>query len=306
VERRYEPLVRDAVAGAEDARRSLVASPSRHRVIIAWLLIAPLIDDRDPARIAATRDLVRALSIVAIADRYLRSRLWWRRALGLRALGLVQIRERTAAVVAALDDRHPDVRGAALDALCDMQDPRSLPAIVVRMNDASLHRGRRGAALASFGSQCEALVLELSTIDPEHRLNYARVLGICGTAQSRTALCGWTGDERADVRAAAFEALGRIGLDPRSAMLALSALESGDVPVRAMAAMALQGWTGAGNAAAHLARHLDDTWTVAVRAARSLLSMHETGLAELRRWARRTDLAGLLARQMLWEAGAHR
>jgi len=109
-----------------------------------------------------------------------------------------------------------------------------------------------------------------------------------------------------DVRAAAFEALGRIGLDPRSAMLAIGALESGDVPVRAMAATALQGWTGGGNAAARLARHLDDTWTVAVRAARSLLSMHETGLAELRRWARRTDLAGLLARQMLWEAGAHR
>ena len=40
-----------------------------------------------------------------------------------------------------------------------------------------------------------------------------------------------------------------------------------------MAAYALRGWQGPGDAAARLAAHLDDTWAVAVRAARSLQSM---------------------------------
>ena len=75
-----------------------MAAPARHRLAIARLLIEPLIDDRDPARIARTRAIVGALSFTAIADRYLRSWLWWRRAVALRALGVLQLRDHTAAV----------------------------------------------------------------------------------------------------------------------------------------------------------------------------------------------------------------
>ena len=70
-----------------------------------------------------------------------------------------------------------------------------------------------------------------------------------------------------------------------------------------MAAFALQGWTGSGDAANRLARHLDDAWPVAVRAARSLRSMGPGGVVALQASASRADLAGVLARQMLW-AGA--
>jgi len=84
--------------------------------------------------------------------------------------------------------------------------------------------------------------------------------------------------------------------------LAINALESVDAPVRAMAAGALRGWEGTGNAAWHLARHLDDTWAVAVKAARSLQSMRQAGRDVLESWARRSDLAGILSRQMLWRA----
>ena len=112
---RYRPLVQRAIEGDETARGELLASPARHRLALAWLLIEPLIEDRDPERIARTRAIAEALSVFHLADRYLRSWLWWRRALALRALGLVQARDHTAQLVAALDDSHPDVRAAALD-----------------------------------------------------------------------------------------------------------------------------------------------------------------------------------------------
>jgi len=246
--------------------------------------------------------LCASLSLLTIAERYLQSRWWWRRALALRALGLMQQGSHTGDMLAALDDSNPDVRGAALDALADLHDPATLPAIVARLQDTSLQRGRRAAVIAAFGSQCEPFVLELAERDPASRLNYARMLGICGTARARPALSTWTADARPDVRAAAFEALAHIGLDERSATLAIRGLESADVKVRSMAAYALHGWTGAGDPAAHLARHLDDAWTVAVRAAQSLLEMKEIGRAELANWARHGGLAGLLARQMLWQA----
>jgi HEAT repeat protein len=264
-------------------------------------LITPLIDDRDPGLISRTQKVVLALELRPTVDRLLRSWSWSRRAIALRGLGLLQAKNRTAEIVAALDDSHPDVRGAALDALSDLKDPASLPAIIVRLHDASLHRGRRAQVLAAFGSDCESFLLELAHFDPEHRLNYARALAICGTARSRPALCSWTSDERVAVRAAAFEALAHVGLDEKAARLALDALESKDAPVRAMAAHALQDLRGSSEAAARLGQHLDDTWLVAVQAARSLQSMHITGFPILHAQAARTDLAGQLARQMLWE-----
>jgi hypothetical protein len=73
-----------------------------------------------------------------------------------------------------------------------------------------------------------------------------------------------------------------------------------------MAAYALRGWQGPGDAAARLASHLDDTWAVAVRAARTLQSMGPAGSAELQARVSRHDIGGLLARQMLWQPDAQR
>ncbi len=306
VTERYGPLVQRALGGDETARAELLASPARHRLALARLLIEPLVENRDPERIARTRAIAQALSLFSLADRYLRSWLWWRRALALRALGLVQSRDHTAQLVAALDDPHPDVRAAALDGLTDLRDLAALQAIVVRLHDTSLHRGRRGAVLKAFGSDCEPFLLELSEVDTPNRLNYIYALAICGTARSRPVLCRWTRDARLEVRATAFEALAYVGLDDEAARLAIQGLESEDAPVRAMAAYALGGWQGSGDAAAHLARHLDDTWAVAIRAARTLQSMGHAGAVELQARASQQDFAGLLARQMLWQASAHR
>jgi HEAT repeat protein len=301
--RHYTPLVDRALKGDRRALGALTGSPRRHQLTIARLLLLPLIDDRDPARIAAARDIIRAMSLIPFADRLLSSPWWWRRAIGVRALGLMQETDRTAAIVAALDDANLVVRNTALDALADMQNPAALPAIVVRLNDTSLHRGRRAAALTSFGDRCEEFLLDLASIDAGHRINYAKALSLCGSARSRQVLCAWVRDERVDVRAAALEALGRIGLDPPSAAVAMEALESTEPTVRAEAATALAGWTGA---APNLARHLDDTWRVALHAARSLRAMQREGWAELEARSHHQDLSGALARQMLWEVGTRR
>jgi len=304
LEKRYLPVIRRAVAGDEAARGQLARCPSRHRLSVARLLIIPLIDDRDPARIAGTRETAQAMSLFETIRRYFRSNLWWRRAVALRAVGVMQDREYTSWVVAALDDPNPVVRGAALDALTDLQDPASLPATVVRLHDASLHRGRRVGALLAFGSGCEPFLLELADVDAAHRVNYARALAICGTARARPALFLWTNDPRADVSAAAFEALAHVGLDNQAAALAIENLQNPNPSVRAMAARALRGWPDQSGAAHLLARQLDDEWGVAVEAARTLESMGEKGIAELRASAVRDDLAGTLARQMLWEERA--
>jgi len=301
---RYGPLIERALRGDAEALDALVRSPSRHRLELARLLIFPLVDDRTPERIAATGDIIRAMSLDSLANKWLRSRRWWRRAPALQALGLLQFKGHARQLVAALDDHNADVRNAALDALADLHDPATLQAIVVRLHDTSLQRGRRAAALAAFGSECEGFLIELSGVDSEHRLNYAKALTVCGTARSRPILCEWTADPRKEVRSAAFEALGRIGLDDRAAALAIAAVDHGDVQERAMAAAALNRWTGGGDIPSRLARHLEDAWPVAIRAARALLSMGPAGRAALEPYAVRADQAGVLARQMLWEVEA--
>jgi HEAT repeat protein len=304
IEHHYEPVIRRALAGDDGAERVLAVTPPTRRLIVASMLITPLIDDRDPQRIARTRSIVERMSLVPRAERYLQSWRWWRRALALRVLGLLQIREQTPALIAALDDADADVRAAALDALTDMRDPAALQAIVVRLHDSSLQPARRLAALTALGQDIEGFLLELAHVDRANRLNYARALRLCGSERARAALSEWVQDPRPEVQAASFEALAHVGLDEASAALAIDGLNS-DVPmVRAMAAHALHGWTTSGDAAVRLAEHLDDVWIVAVRAAQSLQTMGPQGLATLQQHASRTDLPGVLARQMLWETTA--
>ena len=301
IEAQYLRVVRRALAGDAEAVAALVASPNRYRADLAAMLIESLVEDRDPVRIARTRAIFEAMAIVPIADAYLRSPLWWRRSVAVRVLGLIRMTDRTAQIVAALDDANTDVRAAALDALRDLGTTEALRAIVVRINDPSLHAGRRAAALMAFGSAAESMVLELGRIHDGERARYAKALLFCATAASRQTLCEWTCDSRVDVQVNALEALTRAGLDDAAARRVIELLEHDDPRVRAMAAQALRGWSGSAYTAAQLARHLDDAWIVAVRAAHALRSMRPHGLDALRRRATSDGVAGTLARQMLWE-----
>lgn len=304
IERHYTPITQRALDGDAAAIQLLANSPRRHRLYVARLLATPQFNSRDPQWIARARALFEAMSLMEFVVRLLPSRLWWKRATALRVLGALRVAEYTPAIVAALDDDTPEVRGAALDAIADLHDPALLNAIVVRLHDESLHRGRRLAAIAAFGAACEPILLQMADVDARNRLDYARALRICGTRLSRPILARWTREPDADIRAAAFEALAHIGLDDETAPLAMAALEREEVNVRAMAAYALQNWTSSVDVAATLARHLDDQWPVAVHAARSLKTLGQPGLAALQAASSRSDLAGELARQTLWEMAA--
>jgi hypothetical protein len=304
LEHRYQPIAERAILGDPAARHRLVVSPRRHRFYVARLLVQPLYNRRDPERVAKVRAILDDMLLPADADRWLQSRLWWKRIAAVRAFGVLQMITRTPAIVAALDDENDDVRAAALDALADLRDPQSLQALIVRLHDESLPRGRRFAAVAAFGDAGETFLLEMSRMDTNNRADYARALRFCGTSLSLPALARWTQDPDATVREAAFEALGNIGLDDHTASLALQALEGEISSVRAMAAYALQDSRQSSEIAAQLARHLDDRWPVAVRAAQALKKMGHTGVAALQTAASRPDLAGELARQTLWEVSA--
>ena len=301
LEHLYGETAARALGGDDDAMRTLASTPRRHRWAIAETLVLPLINDRAPERIARTREIVYAMGLAPLATSLLESRWWWLRALALRATGLLQLADRTAAVIAALDDVHPEVRAAALDAIADLRDPASLQALVVRLHDESLQPGRVAAAVTAFGADCEPFLLAMGEIDEPNRISYARALSICGTSRARDTLCRWTADPNLEVRAAAFEALAHVGLDASAAEQAIRGLDSDDVHVRAMAAYALHDWTGPGEAASRLAQHLDDTWAVALRAAQSLRTLKQPGIIALQASASRPDLAGVLARQTLWE-----
>ena len=129
------------------------ARPDRDRVSAGGA--APR--DRNPELIARVRGIVLAMSVMPLIERWLHSGFWWQRARALRGLGLLQMTTHTAAIVAALDDPDVEVRAAALDAIADLRDPASLQALVVRLHDQSLPRGRRAAAIAAFGCQLRAV-----------------------------------------------------------------------------------------------------------------------------------------------------
>jgi hypothetical protein len=299
--RRYGPLVRRALDGDTVALRTLRSSASRHRIFILQLLIAPLYAQHDPGYAERARGIFEALTGASVAQRLLSSRRWWRRAMALRALGVLQVRAFTPAIVAALDDPHPEVRAVALDALADLRDPSSLQALVVRLHDETLNRHRCLTAIAAYGTDSESLLLNLASLDPANRLGYAVALAICGTRRALPLLCDWTQDPDAKVRAAALTAIGQLGLDERATRLTMDALTSQDVNVRRAAAHTLRLAMENTDVAARLVGHLGDAWPVAVEAAHSLRSIGATGTRVLREAAAGHGLAAQLARQMLWD-----
>jgi HEAT repeat protein len=301
IRRWYGPLVRHALDGDALAIRKLRSSASRHRIFILQLLIAPLYAQHDPGYAERARVIFDALAGGSLAHRLLSSRRWWRRAMALRSLGVLQVRAFTPAVVAALDDPHPEVRAVALDALADLRDPSSLQALVVRLHDETLNRHRCLTAIAAFGTDGESLLLDLARMDAQHRRGYAVALAICGTKRALPLLCDLTQDPAVDVRVAALTAIGQVGLDDRATGIAMEALTSEDVDVRRAAAHTLRLATENADAATRLVGHLGDAWPVAVEAARSLRSIGATGISALREAAAGQGLAGLLARQMLWD-----
>jgi len=301
------PLVRVALEGGPLARERAMASLRtalrRRGGGVADALVGPLRVVRGEG-VDRARGVARDLGLLdAWRATLAGGRSWTARSKAARALGLVRDAGAVPALVALLDDASDQVRAAAVDALGLIGDGAAIEALLGRLGQQSRHQqARLVEALRRIGPSVTASIVARGAADPEERILLAEVLALVGGAGARATVLEWTADEDARVRAAAWRAIGAIGIGDRAAYHALRALGDDDPRVRAQAAQAL-GRTGRADVVPYLASHLDDEWEVAAQGARALAWLGQPGLAALR--AREASGAGghglELARHFLWE-----
>ena len=297
---RYRPLMAAALSGDDQSLETLVSSPHKHHAIISALVLEPL---RVSAGQVTSRALAaaQAMGFVAEWKVQLSDRRWWVRAEAARALGLVRCPDVVADLAQALDDHYDEVRASAVESLGAIGDARALPDLITRLADQSRHQHVRLVhALQQFGSVAVLPLIEHGRTHIDARASVAEILGSIGAAGALDQLLDWSVDERPDVRAAIWQAVGTIGVDDRAYYHLLRALNDSADTVRAAAAWAL-GRSGRQDAAAYLAGRLDDEWIVAAQTARALRALGAAGRRELEQAA--SIKGSELARQMLWECG---
>ena len=302
---RYQPAV-DAVLAAQDptqleaAITGLLGVPRRYIRHIGAMLIKPLRvasgSPVDSARAAAVR-----LGLIDRWTRDLDAHAWWRQADAALALGLVRAEDSLKRLLPLLEDPHGEVRAAAVEALGHLGDPACVPALLAALPDASRHqRARVVEAIRELGPSIAHALVAHARVRTDDLAMVAELIGFTGAASAADDLLAWSGHDDAKVRAAALQAIGSLGLDDRAYYYTLRALGDGAPDVRAMAARAL-GRSRRAEAAGYLAERLDDEWLVAAHAATALRMLGSAGERELLQRQAATGLAGVLARQMLWE-----
>ena len=302
---RYGPIVHEALdTGAASAIDAATKIPVRYRPLLGALVLAPLHAVRGGLG-AHAAELADRLGLVEGWRTDLRSRRWWHRSEAALALGLLRNKAAVAEIIELLEDDHDQVRAAAIDALGLIGDPSAVDPLILSMSDPTRHeRARVVQALRSFGESATSALLVHGASVPGDRALIATTLSFIGGAAAREPLLRWAGAESdAATRASAWRALAAVGLDERAFYHALKALGDDDPAVREAAARALAR-TGRGDAAPHLAAHLDDQWEVAAQSARALVKLGPDGRAALAaRVAQGGGLGHDLAEQVLWEGG---
>jgi HEAT repeat protein len=302
----YLPLVTMATEGSGAARDEALAAlrrtRGRDRLVVAEALLEPLrVVQGSP--VDRARQVAGDLGLLDEWRRGLSLGSWSARSRAALALGLVRDREAVPLLVQVLDDAHDEARAAAVDALGTIGDVAAVQALLARIGEQSRHQqARLVEALRRIGPAVTASLVSLDAKAPGERRMIAEVLALVGGTGARLTLMEWTADDDALVRAAAWRAIGLIGMDERAAYHALRALGDVDPRVRAQAAQAL-GRTGRTDFVPYLRSHLDDEWEVAAQGARALSRLGDEGRAALQ--AREHSGAGghglELAKHFLWE-----
>jgi HEAT repeat protein len=254
-----------AVAIEHSRRNRRIARDARRRSELTPLVHALLDGDVDTdAALAATAEfddlvldllpqlrgadrttLQQALVSRGVVDRAtadLRARAAWRRGRAVTLLGNAASAGHTGAIAHLLDDRDADVRCAAARALGKTGDPVAAPLLVALAAGDRVPAGILGMALLDLGTPVlPVLRAALDDPSPTVRALAADLLGLHGDPDAGTPLVRLvaTEDQPAALRAAAAQALGRIG--DRSATPTLcSVLGSPRRPaLRSAAALAL-------------------------------------------------------------------
>lgn len=300
---RYRGIVQSALAEESLALDALTGIPVRHRGIAAELVLATLRVVRG-AQTERARAIAERLQLTAGWREDLRSRFWWHRSEAALALGLLRDREAVALLTPLLDDDHEQVRAAAIDALGQIGDPAAIEPLLQSMSEPTRHeRARVVQALRGFGEDATRALVQHGKRHEDDRAVVAMVLSFVGGTAASETLLEWSASPDAETRAAAWMAIGTIGMDDRAYYHAIKALNADAPAVRAAAARALAR-SGRADAAPQLAGRLDDEWEVAAQSARALARLGAPGLDALKtRVAHGGGLGHDLARQVLWESG---
>ena len=304
LEKRYRAAA-DALVDPErapDALHHLSRCPRRHRDVIGHLLLARLRVTSGDA-VEALRHAAAAIRLDVRWRRALGSRRWWERAEAAMALGLIRQAGAGGEILRLLDDRHEQVRAAAVTAAGWLADPEAIAPLLAQLANETRHqRVRIIEALQHFGAEAAGPLLAYATQHDDLVPLIADVLGQLRLTSASDRLVEWTSHVNPDVRAAAFRALGATGLDDRSFYYAVRGLGDECADVRAMAARAL-GRAQRVDAVSYLETCLHDgEWAVAAEGASALRVLGVSGRAALERARDRAGLAGELARQMLWDS----
>jgi hypothetical protein len=302
---RYLPVVAAlgdrATAGA--ALAALGTVPRAHRAAVGRLLLEAM-RVTSGEYVDQLRTGASTLGLIDVWRQQLTSRKWWRRAEAAQALGLLRKPGISDVLLPLLDDPHEDVRAAAVGALGLAGDPLVIPALLARLADESRHqRVRIIEALQQFGTEVGPPLLAHADAHPALVPLLAHLVGELRLTAAAEHVLTWTQDANASVRAAAFQALGTIGVDGRAFYYVLKGLSDEDAETRGMAVRAL-GRAGREDALPYLEPLLHDEWIVAAQTARALRSLGGAGVAALERAAAGLGMAGELARHVLWERRA--
>jgi hypothetical protein len=274
-ERRVRPLALAIVEGSEGEPPALSAGDQAVLAEVLGRYSRTLTGEAD-RRIAA---YFRESPVLASATRELGSWRMWRRAAAAYALGDMRCTEAAPALLRALDDDKPEVRGAVARSLGRLGVNEAALPLIEALASRRVSTEVAGEALIELGS---GVVPELRHMagHPDWQIRAAAItlLGLVGDSGDSPVGVEALRDSSADVRRAAAEALGRIGSSDADAALRATLDDRAHV-VRAAAAESL-GVIGSRAAAPELLQVAQtDEFRPAHAAAEALARIDPRGLA---------------------------
>ncbi|MEW6731102.1 MAG: HEAT repeat domain-containing protein [Acidobacteriota bacterium] len=243
---------------------------------------------------------------------------WYRRADAAKRLGTMHCWSAIEVLTGALRDKDTEVRQAALCALTELGESRSLATVVLSLSSAN------GWQVLQVASKLRQLPLDLSYLlrellqaaGPLRERREAVIKVVLelmadlgqrnewlNARSARLAAAPFLNNESVDIRARAVRVFAALGVETNDELeLLLAKMADQSWEVRAVAAKAL-GQIGKEQAIPALIRMLtDEAWWVRHNAAHSLAQLGQLGLAALREQTEHTDrFARDIAKQVIEE-----
>ncbi|MBI4853064.1 MAG: HEAT repeat domain-containing protein [Acidobacteria bacterium] len=244
---------------------------------------------------------------------------WIKKSEAAIRLGRIHCASAIEVITGLLRDDDKEVRMAAVCALADIGDLRSVPSIIYALADADGWQVLQVAdKLLNMQADITRPLLDLlqasGAVKERRELAQKTVLELIadfgqrgserlGARAARLAACKFLDSESIDMRARAIRAIAAVGIETMEELeLILEKLNDKEWPVRAVAAKAL-GQLQQEQSIPKLTRALtDEAWWVRHNAAHSLAMLGANGLAELRTQTLNPDrFARDIAKQVLEE-----